>query len=365
MKVRALLLGLAVASAPLRAQLEAPDASPHLLKFYLATRDAAAQPAPVEPSRVPLLRKRIAVEFNGIPVHVALRKLSSLSGLQFIYAGDVVDADRLVHLSARDITVAAALTEVLLDASVAVVLRSDDIAILAPAGAGFARHDTTAAVRGTVTDSAGDPVRDAEVYVLTSGHGGRTDEAGSYAIGRLIEGPTRLRARTPGWQPVDTAVTLELRGTATVDFVFRHRTAPLDTVRVTSARDCPRWSLDGFECRRRTGLGVFRDASEIAALTPIYFADIFDGIPGVKRVPLHLDVGIAATTQWRCIVYLENGHPPFWKNAQQVNFLDVVAFEFYDVPEQIPEWYKSYAWSGNEPCSLVVLWMRGAPAVAR
>lgn len=360
-----IVAAMLIVPASLSSQQNVPDASQSPISFFLAVQDASTLPAAVDPSHVPTLRKRIALDLDGVPLRVALRKISDLSGLQFVYAGDVVDAGRVVHLKAGDISVAAALTEVLLGSPVAVVLRSDGAAILVPAASVFALHDTTSTLRGTVSDSAGNPVANAEVYVLTSGRGGRTDEAGRYAVGQLLQGPARLRVRMPGWQPVDTAITLAPHDTVKLDFAFQHRTPALDTIRVISGRNCSRGSLDGFECRRRAGIGVFRDASEIAALTPIYFADLFDGIPGVKRVPLRLDVGIQATTEWRCIAYLENGHLPFWKNVQQVNFLDVVAFEFYDALEKIPEWYKTFAWRGSEPCSLVVLWLRGAPPVPK
>lgn len=361
----ALALSLAIAPLRLAPQQGSADAGPHLLKFFVATRDSAGRPTAVEPSRVPSLRRRIALDLDGVPVRDALERLSRLSGLRFIYAEDVVDGDRAVHLRARDITVAAALTQVLLDASVSVVIRPDGDAVLVPAGAGFAQHDTASTVMGTVTDSAGEPLGGAEVYVVTSGRAGRTDATGRYAVGQLLQGPTRLRARVPGWEPADTEVTLASRRSETINFVLRRQTAMLAPVNVTSAQDCPRQSLDGFTCRRSLGLGVFRDAREIAALTPIYFADIFDGVAGVRRVPLPLDEGIEATTQWRCIVYLENGRVPSWTNVMRINFLDIVAFEFYDSPESIPAWYRSYAWSGAEPCSLIVLWMRGAPEVAK
>ena len=337
----------------------------HLLKFFLTTHDSGGVPAPVEPSRVPLLRRRIAVELDSVPVRDALRKLSRLSGLRFIYSDDVVDADRVVHLRARDITVAAALTEVLMDASVSVVIRADGDAVVVPANASFAPHDTASAVMGTVTDSAGTPLAGAEVYVVTSGRAGRADGTGRYAVGELLQGPTRLRARIPGWEPADTEITLAPHSAATMNFVLRPQTATLPPVRVNSVLECPRQSLDGFACRRRAGLGVFRDARELAALSPIYFADLFDGVAGLRRVPLRLDEGIEVTTQWRCIVYLENGRVPSWTNVMRINFLDIVAFEFYDTQDAVPEWYKSYAWSGHEPCSLIVLWMRGAPEVAK
>jgi hypothetical protein len=361
----AIVAALSLVAVRLPAQQQAPDSSRRALSFFVAVQEANRLPAQIDPSRVAALSRRITLDLDIAPLHVALRKISDLSGLQFVYAGDVVNDDRLVHIKERDISVAAALEEVLAGAAVGVVLRSDGVAVLSPAAVGFSQHDTTSTVLGVVSDSAGNPVGSAEVYVLTSGRGARTDESGRYAVGQLLQGPTRLRARMPGWQPVDTAVMLEAHTTVTLNLVFQHRTAALDTIRVVGARECSTRSLDGFDCRRRAGVGVFRDAKEIAALTPIYFADLFDGIPGLKRVPLRLDEGIQATTQWKCIAYLENGHPPFWKNPQQINFLDVVAFEFYDAPKKMPEWYKVYAWRGSEPCSLVVLWLRGAPPVPK
>ncbi|MFI5233666.1 MAG: hypothetical protein ACHQSE_14290, partial [Gemmatimonadales bacterium] len=87
------LLGLSARAV--RAQQGAPPASTHLLRFFLAEQGSADPPSAVEPSRVPMLRKRIALDLDSVPVHAALQKLSRLSGLRFIYADDVVDADRV------------------------------------------------------------------------------------------------------------------------------------------------------------------------------------------------------------------------------------------------------------------------------
>jgi hypothetical protein len=346
-----------VAPLALHAQRGASTA-PRPLAFFIATQ-GAAPPAPADPSRIGTLSQKITVEFDGIPVREALRKIAALAGLRFVYAGDVVDDDHIVHLKSRDITVAAALAEALLYESASVVLRSDGEAVLVPAGVAFVRHDTASTVRGAVIDADGKPVSGAEVYVTTSGRSGRTDASGRYSVGALIDGPTRLRARMPGWVPVDTVITLDARTTTTIDFVLARRSAPLDTVRV-SADACSQWTFDGFDCRRRVGVGVFRDEKEISARPPIYFADLFDGVAGVRRVLQRLDVGEQATTQWRCIAYLENGRRPLWKNELQMNFRDVTAIEYYDSPEKIPQWYKNEAWRGKEPCSLAVLWLRGA-----
>jgi hypothetical protein len=334
------------------------------LKFFIANSDSAGPPAPVESMRIPRLQRKISLGLGDVPVHVALEKLSKVSELRFIYADDLLDEDRVVHVAMRDVTVAAALTSVLVDASVAVVLRGGGEAVLVPATTVFVAHDTMSMVTGTVTDSTGAPIT-ADVYVLTAGKGGRTDASGRFAIGALLQGAARIRVRAPGWQSLDTTLTLAAHGASTVSVVLARLTSALAPVQVNSLQDCPRQSLDGFACRRRTGLGAYRDAREIAALTPIFFADIFDGVAGIRRVPLPLDVGIEATTEWRCIVYLENGHVPSWANVMRINFLDIVAFEYYDSADKVPEWYKTYAWKGREPCSLMVLWMRGAPELAK
>lgn len=353
---------LVLGGRPVAAQQE--PAKPRTLKFFVANADSAGPPAPVEASRIPLLQRKVTLRLGDVPLYTALDKVSKASELRFIYADDLLDEDRVIHVDVRDVTVASALTSVLADASVAVVLRGAGEAVLVPASVVFTARDTTAAVTGMVTDSTGEPLA-ADVFVLTAGKGGRTDGKGHFSVGALLQGAARLRVHVPGWQPVDTTVALAAHSEATVNFVLARKAAALAPIQVSSIRDCPRQSLDGFACRRKTGLGAYRDASEIAALTPIFFADLFDGVEGIRRVPLPLDVGIEPTTQWRCIVYLENGHVPSWTNVMRINFLDIVAFEFYDSADKIPEWYKNYAWHGSEPCSLMVLWMRGAPEIAK
>jgi hypothetical protein len=225
------------------------------------------------------------------------------------------------------------------------------------ATAARAQHDTTSTLRGTVVDSSGHPMSGVEIYVLTVGRGSRTDDAGRYVVVDLLQGPTRLRARLPGWQPVDSAIAIGPRTTVTLNFVLRRRIDALDTVRVVSRDSCEPRGLNGFGCWWRAGIGAFRDAREVAAIKPVYFADVFDGIRGVKRVLLYHDVGIASTTGWRCIAYLANGRPPFPGELRNLNLHDIIAFEFYDEEDKIPEWYKIY----SQHCSLAVLWLRGAP----
>jgi hypothetical protein len=221
-----------------------------------------------------------------------------------------------------------------------------------------AQHDTTATLTGTVKDSTGRPLSGVEVYVLTAGRGAHTDDNGRYTVVHLLNGPTRLRARTPGWQPVDTAITLGANANTTMNFVLKRRIDALDTIRVVSQDSCEPRGFKGFECRRKAGIGAFRDSAELAALKPIYYADLFDGIRGVKRVPIRLDMSVESTTGWRCILLLVNGRRPFAGETREFIMHTAVGFEFYDDEDKIPEWYRVLNF---RHCSVAVFWLKGAP----
>ena len=223
----------------------------------------------------------------------------------------------------------------------------------------FVEPDTLSLVRGTVTDAAGHPLDSIEVYVMTSGQTTRTDSAGRYLLVNLLNEPTRLRARRVGWQPADTAFVLARHAAATVNLTLAGRVSALDTIRVrTSQDDCAPRNFYGFACRRRAGVGVFRDSAELAALKPDWDADLFDGIPGLRRS----EHGVIAVTHWRCLVRLINGHPPTWydkASARMMGYVKTVkAIEFYADSHDVPKWYKVFAWPAISPypCSLIVYW---------
>jgi hypothetical protein len=226
----------------------------------------------------------------------------------------------------------------------------------------FVVPDTLSALRGTVTDSAGHPLDSIEVFVMTSGQTTRTDRNGRYFFPNLLDGHTRVRARRVGWTPVDTAFTLPRHVAFTVNLTLRTRLATLDTIRVTSSQDdCAPRLYSGFACRRRAAVGVFRDSAELAALKPDWDADLFDGIPGLRRD----GHGVLAVTHWRCISRLVNGRPPTpieRIDARRLGYVkDIVAIEFYADANDAPKWYKVFTWppSSSVPCSLIIYWTKG------
>jgi hypothetical protein len=231
------------------------------------------------------------------------------------------------------------------------------------------RHDsdTNSVVHGIVRDSSGHALDSIEVYVLTSGRSARTDAYGRYTITNLIEGPTQLRARRVGWKAKDTTLVLTPHSDVSVNFTLGAHIAALDTIRVTSSQDgCAPRAFAGFACRRKAGVGVYRDAAEIAALKPETLADMLEGIPGLRRDGAMVE----ATTHWRCVSFLVNGHPPMQTELMWIKqkwwLKNTVALEFYEDAHTAPEWYKIFAWGGdfaqhqNAPCSLIVFWLKGS-----
>jgi protocatechuate 3,4-dioxygenase beta subunit len=215
-----------------------------------------------------------------------------------------------------------------------------------------APHDTASSVVGTVLDPAGKPLTGIEVYATSAGRTARTNEAGRYRIEGLVDGPTQVRARRVGWRPADSAVVLAPRSETTLNLAFTDRAAELDTVRISATTDaCAARSFAGFSCRRKTSFGVFLDEEKVESLNPRYLADLFDGVPGLRREGQL----VVATTGDRCVAYLVNGHPPTPIEAMEIgahDARDVIAVELYTDHLTTPERYKIFA--GH--CSLVVLW---------
>lgn len=225
-------------------------------------------------------------------------------------------------------------------------------------------RDVNSVIHGVVMDSSRAPLDGVEVYVFRSGLTARTDRNGRFRLEGLIEGLTQLRARRLGWNPMDTTVVLAPHADISLDFRFRSRVSALDTIRVIATQDaCKPRDFEGFECRRKAGLGVFIDPATVDSLKPRFLADLFDGVLGLRRV----GNVVVPTTGPRCITQLVNGHPPLPIDLIQLEGADarfVVAVEVYTDPKTFPEWYKIYTWTGeggfkSNRCALMVLWTEG------
>jgi hypothetical protein len=85
----------------------------------------------------------------------------------------------------------------------------------------------------------------------------------------------------------------------------------LATVTITDRSMCETTSLSGFECRRNSGVGHFRDAGELRSMRPRNWADMLDGMPGLRREPRRGPYGMdwrPTAPPSRCVREIWNGH---------------------------------------------------------
>jgi hypothetical protein len=70
-------------------------------------------PVPVDLGRSPMLTRRIGLRLQSVSLLDALQAVEQASGLRFVYSPNEIKVDRPVWIEAADITVAAALTEIM------------------------------------------------------------------------------------------------------------------------------------------------------------------------------------------------------------------------------------------------------------
>src|SRR5258705_12350658 len=134
-----------------------------------------------------------------------------------------------VSLRADRITVAAALTDVLLDAGVDIVFTPEGRATLVKRPQGPPVQ--LGSIAGTVTATEnGTPLVRAVVSVGGTRLTAETDAAGHYIIAGVPVGRQRLRARVLGYTPPDTTVVVEEGQEAVVNFQLKTQAIELEAV---------------------------------------------------------------------------------------------------------------------------------------
>lgn len=221
-----LALALAPARVAVAQAVSALDTTPRPRFLYAAFR---GRPVPLDVARTPALARRIALDLDGVPLKTALAAIARESGLELSYSDDVLPSGGRVRLQAREITVAAALTDVLLGSGVDVVFRPTGRAALvkrAPA--------ETGAIVGRVTDATtGEAVVGAHVTVDGAGLGALTTEDGQYRIADVPAGTYTVSARRLGYAKLARSVTVAADAEARADFALARTASALDQVVVT------------------------------------------------------------------------------------------------------------------------------------
>jgi len=223
---------------------------------------------------------------------------------------------------------------------------------------------------GIVTDSARRPVYDADVIVGAIGVRARTDSAGRFSVQLARGGRTEVKVRLVGFRQFIDTVRVPAFGAERITIRLERLPPRLATRVITDRRECDEFALSGFECRRDSGIGFFRDAGELRAMRPQHWGDMLDGFPGLRwRMKADGRGREVGPVPSRCLRQIYNGRMPQWLAHEERKVDDywipddVVAIEYYTEYRQVPPQYQRYAWWPpllGQPCGLIVYWLRGA-----
>jgi outer membrane receptor protein involved in Fe transport len=197
--------------------------------FLLASAGPARAPVVVEAGSVAALRRRVRLSLEGVELTDALAQIARAAGLQIVFADGVVPVTPRVHLKAEEITVAAALTDVLLDARVDVVLLPGGSVVLVKRGTW-----ATGSVAGRVTDArTGHGVPGARVSLQGTSLGTVTNDSGGFRIANVPPGNYTVTVRRIGYVQAERAIVVTADREIVADVRLDVSATPLDAVVVT------------------------------------------------------------------------------------------------------------------------------------
>lgn len=200
-------------------------------RFFAAWKPSEA----VDVSNAVVLRRRVSLDLTNVTADEALKEITRQADLEISYSNALLPNGRSVSVYAREITVAAALTEVLLDAEVDVaVARGGHMALVKrPALVAVPAFDSGVVV-GRVTDKAtGAPIVGAAVVIEGTPHTATTGADGEYRLANALTGTYEVSARYIGYLPLSASVTVATGSEAVIDFALVKSVQVLDEVVTT------------------------------------------------------------------------------------------------------------------------------------
>ncbi len=259
-------------------------------RFLLAMAERRA-PVPVDLKRSWVLRQPLSLALDGVTLKEALAEISRQARLNLVYADDDVPIAATVNLRADRITVAAALTDVLLDAGVDIVFTPDGRATLVKRPEGPAVQ--LGSIAGTVTaGETGTPLVRAVVSVVGTRLTAETDASGRYAISSVPVGTQRLRARMLGYTPADTNVVVAEGQEAVVNFQLKAQAIELEAVVAVGYGEKRRENLTGavgsVSSEALESRPITNTLAALQGALPGVIVQRYSGQPGIEGFNLNL-----------------------------------------------------------------------------
>lgn len=225
----------------------------------------------------------------------------------------------------------------------------------------------TAVLVGTVRGTNGKPLPAAQVLLLGTRLGTRTDEDGKFRLTGLPAGTQSVEVREIGYGPRRFAVDLAPKKETRLAAVLDERATLLKAIEVTAAKGS---NLPGFESRRKTGMGTYLTEADIKRKQPIAFTDIFRGLPGVQVMwdgsEYLIQIARASNTGMQCPVQWYIDGSPFMASGTDMDAVlqpdQIVGIEVYKGPSETPPQFQGMD-GGN--CGVIVVWTKRGGARKR
>lgn len=199
---------------------------------FLYASSTRAEPIEIDANSSAVLRRVISLDLEQPTVGSLLGSIERQTGLRFAFDRGLVPVAQPVALRAEAITVSAALTAILADAGVDVLLSSGKQIVLVRRTPRVPVQEGT--IVGRVTDKkSAAAIAGATVVVEGTKLSATTGNDGRYRIASVAAGTYTLRARYIGYAPGLTSATVSADQEATADFGLEKAAQRLNEVVTT------------------------------------------------------------------------------------------------------------------------------------
>ena len=214
-----------------------------------------------------------------------------------------------------------------------------------------------ASVQATVRDSLGTPVDGALVGITPGGASYRTDSSGKFVARGLPTGRLTISVRRLGFAPIRYSGLLRPGDELSLNLAMRRLPQLLPEVKINE-NECQRFAIEGIQCRRKRGAGVFMDREKVQAnthLVNLLLKDVPGFRPDTTESAMVPQSPLGASC-WELIV--DGGFPISSRPIRGVEEIySIEVFHPPDFPPEFEHWARSPAsQSGKTPCAIVVMW---------
>jgi hypothetical protein len=216
-------------------------------------------------------------------------------------------------------------------------------------------------LRGTVRDSAGAPIPEVDVAIVSQRVLGRTNDRGEFTLQRVRAGKLQLSVRRLGFEPQMIPIEYPAGAADTLHVVLREHPLLVEGMQVSVLERRRQVAIEEFYRRRAKGSGMFVSREEIESRHPLKVTDALRDLPGLRfergRGGTMLRFLNSASQRRDCT-------PQYWIDGVRVpNFeiddlpvRDIEGIELYEGPSTVPMQFSHFG--GQTACGTIVVWSR-------